>query len=400
MFERFLNPERQSSPDIDLDFPDDRRDEIIAYVRHKYGEDHVAQIVTFGTLQARAAVRDSGRVLKIDPTLVDRVAKLIPMKLSLAEALEMSFELHDLYESDPQIRQWLDTAKAIEGLARHASTHPCGVVIGSRPLIDLVPLQRGHDGGVITQYDGASVEKVGLVKMDFLGLRNSTIIGRTVQLVQETEGITIDLNNLPLDDPKTYAMLSEGHTVGVFQMEKTGWRKLLRELKPDRFEHLVPLVALYRPGPMEDIPVFVRRRHGEPIEYLHPKLEPILRDTFGVMLYQEQVMRIANELAGFSMPQAEILMRAMGKKKADLMEKMRPLFLEGAVKNGVSREIAEQLWERMSAFAQYAFNKSHSAAYALVAYQTAYLKANFPVQYMTAPRLRRTALLGGDGDGR
>jgi len=384
MFERFLNPERQSSPDIDLDFPDERREEIIAYVRHKYGEDHVAQIVTFGTLQARAAVRDSGRVLKIDPTLVDRVAKLIPMKLSLAEALEMSFELRDLYESDPQIRQWLDTAKAIEGLARHASTHPCGVVIGSRPLIDLVPLQRGHDGGVITQYDGASVEKVGLVKMDFLGLRNSTIIGRTVQLVQETEGITIDLNNLPLDDPKTYAMLSEGHTVGVFQMEKTGWRKLLRELKPDRFEHLVPLVALYRPGPMEDIPVFVRRRHGEPIEYLHPKLEPILRDTFGVMLYQEQVMRIANELAGFSMPQAEILMRAMGKKKADLMEKMRPLFLEGAVKNGVSREIAEQLWERMSAFAQYAFNKSHSAAYALVAYQTAYLKANFPVQYMTA----------------
>lgn len=384
MFERFLNPERQSSPDIDLDFPDERREEIIAYVRHKYGEDHVAQIVTFGTLQARAAVRDSGRVLKIDPTLVDRVAKLIPAKLSLAEALEISFELRDLYESDPKIRQWLDTAKAIEGLARHASTHPCGVVIGSRPLIELVPLQRGHDGGVITQYDGASVEKVGLVKMDFLGLRNSTIIGRTVQLVQETEGITIDLNNLPLDDPKTYAMLSEGHTVGVFQMEKTGWRKLLRELKPDRFEHLVPLVALYRPGPMEDIPVFVRRRHGEPIEYLHPKLEPILRDTFGVMLYQEQVMRIANELAGFSMPQAEILMRAMGKKKADLMEKMRPLFLEGAVNNGVSREIAEQIWERMSAFAQYAFNKSHSAAYALVAYQTAYLKANFPVQYMTA----------------
>jgi DNA polymerase-3 subunit alpha len=249
------------------------------------------------------------------------------MKLSLAEALEMSFELRDLYESDPQIRQWLDTAKAIEGLARHASTHPCGVVIGSRPLIELVPLQRGHDGGVITQYDGASVEKVGLVKMDFLGLRNSTIIGRTIQLVQETEGITIDLNNLPLDDPKTYAMLSEGHTVGVFQMEKTGWRKLLRELKPDRFEHLVPLVALYRPGPMEDIPVFVRRRHGEPIEYLHPKLEPILRDTFGVMLYQEQVMRIANELAGFSMPQAEILMRGDGQKEGGLDgEDAPPLF--------------------------------------------------------------------------
>ncbi len=384
MFERFLNPERQSSPDIDLDFPDNRREEIIEYVRRKYGEDHVAQIVTFGTLQARAAVRDSGRVLKMEPTLVDRVAKLIPAKMSLEEALEYSLELRQLYETDEEIRRWLDTAKAIEGLARHASTHPCGVVIGSRPLIELVPLQRGHDGGVITQYDGASVEKAGLVKMDFLGLRNSTIIGRTIELVKETEGVEIDLNKLPLDDPKTYAMLSEGHTVGVFQMEKTGWRKLLRELRPDRFEHLVPLVALYRPGPMEDIPIFVRRRHGEPIEYLHPKLEPILRDTFGVMLYQEQVMRIANELAGFTMPQAEILMRAMSKKKADLMEEMRPLFIEGAAKNGIPREIAEQIWERMSSFAQYAFNKSHSAAYALVAYQTAYLKANYPVQYMAA----------------
>ena len=384
MFERFLNPERQSSPDIDLDFPDNRRDEIIAYVRRKYGEDHVAQIVTFGTLQARAAVRDSGRVLKIEPTLVDRIAKLIPMKMSLEEALEYSLELRQLYETDEQIRHWLDTAKAIEGLARHASTHPCGVVIGSRPLIELVPLQRGHDGGIITQYDGPSAEKVGLVKMDFLGLRNSTIIGRTVELVKETDGVEIDLNNLPLDDPKTYEMLSEGHTVGVFQMEKTGWRKLLRELKPDRFEHLVPLVALYRPGPMEDIPKFIDGRHGKPIEYLHPRLEPILKETFGVMLYQEQVMRIAHELAGFTMPQAEILMRAMAKKKADLMEKMKPLFIEGCVKNGISEEDAKRIFERMEAFANYAFNKSHSAAYALVAYQTAYLKANFPVQYMAA----------------
>lgn len=384
MFERFLNPERQSSPDIDLDFPDNRRDEVIAYVKRKYGEEQVAQIVTFGTLQARAAVRDSGRVLKIEPSLVDRVAKLIPPKLTLAEALEMVWELREFYQNDERVKNWLDTAKAIEGLARHASTHPCGVVIGSRPLIDLVPLQRGHDGGVITQYDGVSVEKIGLVKMDFLGLRNSTIIGRTVELVKETQGIEVDLNNLPLDEPKTYAMLSEGHTVGVFQMEKSGWRRLLRDLRPEKFEHLVPLVALYRPGPMEDIPVFIRRRHGEPVEYLHPKLEPILRDTFGVMLYQEQVMRIAHDLAGFSMPQAEILMRAMGKKKADLMEKMRPQFIEGAIANGISREIAEQIWERMAVFAQYAFNRSHSAAYALVAYQTAYLKANYPVEYMAA----------------
>ncbi|MCS7185739.1 MAG: DNA polymerase III subunit alpha [Armatimonadetes bacterium] len=384
MFERFLNPERQSSPDIDLDFPDNRRDEIIAYVRRKYGEDHVAQIVTFGTLQARAAVRDSGRVLKIDPALVDRIAKLIPMKMSLEEALEYSLELRQLYETDEQVRQWLDTAKAIEGLARHASTHPCGVVIGSRPLMELVPLQRGHDGGIITQYDGPSAEKVGLVKMDFLGLRNSTIIGRTVEIVRETDGLEIDLNNLPLDEPKTYAMLSEGHTVGVFQMEKSGWRKLLRDLKPEKFEHLVPLVALYRPGPMEDIPKFVDGRHGKPIEYLHPRLEPILKETFGVMLYQEQVMRIAHELAGFTMPQAEILMRAMAKKKADLMEKMKPLFIEGCVRNGISEEDAKRIFERMEAFANYAFNKSHSAAYALVAYQTAYLKANFPVQYMAS----------------
>ncbi|MFN3422671.1 MAG: DNA polymerase III subunit alpha, partial [Armatimonadota bacterium] len=343
-----------------------------------------AQIVTFGTLQARAAVRDSGRVLKIEPSLVDRVAKLIPMKMSLEEALEYSLELRQLYETDEQIRRWLDTAKAIEGLARHASTHPCGVVIGSRPLIELVPLQRGHDGGIITQYDGPSAEKVGLVKMDFLGLRNSTIIGRTIEIVKETDGVEIDLNNLNLDDPKTYAMLGEGHTVGVFQMEKSGWRKLLRDLKPDRFEHLVPLVALYRPGPMEDIPKFVEGRHGKPIEYLHPKLEPILKETFGVMLYQEQVMRIAHELAGFTMPQAEILMRAMAKKKADLMEKMKPLFIEGCVRNGISEEDAKRIFERMEAFANYAFNKSHSAAYALVAYQTAYLKANFPVQYMAA----------------
>ncbi len=384
MFERFLNPERQSSPDIDLDFPDNRRDEVIAYVKGRYGEEQVAQIVTFGTLQARAAVRDSGRVLKVEPSLVDRVAKLIPTKMSLAEALEMVWELQEFYRNDQRIRNWLETAKAVEGLARHASTHPCGVVIGSRPLMDLVPLQRGHEGGVITQYDGVSVEKIGLVKMDFLGLRNSTIIGRTAELVKETQGVELDLNDLPLNEPKTYAMLSEGHTVGVFQMEKSGWRRLLRELRPDRFEHLVPLVALYRPGPMDEIPVFVRRRHGETIEYLHPKLEPILSDTFGVMLYQEQVMRIAHDLAGFSMPQAEILMRAMGKKKADLMEKMRPQFIKGAIANGISEQIAQQIWERMAVFAQYAFNRSHSAAYALVAYQTAYLKANYPVEYMAA----------------
>jgi DNA polymerase-3 subunit alpha len=383
MFERFLNPERQSTPDIDLDFPDTRRDEIIDYVTKRYGRDRVAQIVTFGTLQAKAAIRDVGRVLKVEPELVDRVAKLIQERMSIEEAVEHSFELQELISSNEKVRELIDTAKRIEGLARHASTHPCGVVIGDRPLIDIVPLRRSTDGeGVITQYDGVSVEKVGLVKMDFLGLRNSTIISRTIELVKERRGIEIDINSIDLNDKKTYEMLSGGHSVGVFQLESKGMRQLLRDLKPDRFEHLVPLVALYRPGPMDDIPKFVAGRHGRQIEYMHPKLESILRETFGVMLYQEQVMMIAHELAGFSMPQAEILMRAMGKKKVELMEQMRSKFIEGAVANGIERETAEKIFERVSAFAKYAFNKSHSAAYALVAYQTAYLKANFTLEYM------------------
>lgn len=383
MFERFLNPERQSSPDIDLDFPDTRREEIFKYVTNKYGRDRVAQIVTFGTLQAKAAIRDVGRVLKIEPSLVDTVAKLILGRMSIEEALEYSLELQNLYKSNEKVRQLIDTAKRIEGLARHASTHPCGVVIGDKPLIDIVPLRRATDGdGVITQYDGASIEKIGLVKMDFLGLRNSTIISRTIELVRERRGIEIDINSIPLGDPKTYEMLSRGYSIGVFQLESKGMRQLLKDLRPECFDHLVPLVALYRPGPMDDIPKFIAGRHGKPIEYIHPKLEGILKETFGVMLYQEQVMRIAHELAGFSMPQAEILMRAMGKKKVDLMERMRPKFIEGAVANGIEREIAEKIFERMSAFAKYAFNKSHSAAYALMAYQTAYLKANFPVEYM------------------
>ncbi|MCS7254472.1 MAG: DNA polymerase III subunit alpha [Armatimonadota bacterium] len=383
MFERFLNPERQSTPDIDLDFPDVRREEIFKYVTNKYGRDRVAQIVTFGTLQAKAAIRDVGRIFKIEPSLVDAIAKLIPGRMSIEEALEQSLELQNYYNSDARVKELIDTAKRIEGLARHASTHPCGVVIGDKPLIDIVPLRRSTDGeGVITQYDGVSVEKVGLVKMDFLGLRNSTIISHTVELVKRRRGIEIDISSIDLNDRKTYEMLSGGHSIGVFQLESRGMRQLLKDLRPECFEHLVPLVALYRPGPMDDIPKFIAGRHGKPIEYMHPKLEGILRETFGVMLYQEQVMRIAHELAGFSMPQAEILMRAMGKKKIDLMERMRPKFVEGAVERGIEREVAERIFERMSAFAKYAFNKSHSAAYALVAYQTAYLKANFPTEYM------------------
>ena len=386
VFERFLNPERPSPPDIDLDFPDNRRDEIIRYVQNKYGEDRVAQIVTFGTLQARAAVRDVARALEIPIQEADKLAKLISFGMSINEALQKVPDIQNLYRTDEKVRQLFDTAAALEGLSRHASTHACGVVIGSKPLIDLVPLQRGHSGeGVITQYEGPAVEKIGLVKMDFLGLSNSTIISSTLEMIRQHGNIELDLNNIDMTDKKTYRMLGRGESVGIFQLESSGMRQLLRDLQPDRFEHIIQLVALFRPGPMEEIPRFVECRHGRtPITYMHPKLEPILKETYGVITYQEQVMRIANELAGFTMPQADILRAAMGKKQLDLMEKMRQQFIDGCLSNEIEKDLADRLFERARAFAGYGFNKSHSAGYALIAYQTAYLKANFPVEYMTA----------------
>jgi len=388
LFERFLNPERKSNPDIDLDFQHNRRDEVLQYVVEKYGSDHVAQIATFGTLKTRASIRDAGRAMGIDLPKVDRIAKMVPegQKATLDMALEASPELQKLYETDSQIQELLDTVRRIEGTTRHGSVHPCGVVISKFPLEEVVPLQRSTDGsGVVTQFEGGGVEKIGLVKMDFLGLDNTTIISETIRLIREHRGIDIDIDNIPYDDQKTYELLSRGETVGVFQLESSGMRGLLKDLRPSCFDHLVPLVALYRPGPIKERPRFVGGRHGwMEVTYDHPLQEPILKETFGVLLYQEQVMRTATDLADFTMPQAEILMRAMSKKDRDKMKAMRPAFVEGCKHNGVTKKVADKIFERMEQFAEYAFNKSHSAAYAVVAYQTAYLKANFIQEFMAA----------------
>ncbi|MCS6858979.1 MAG: DNA polymerase III subunit alpha [Abditibacteriales bacterium] len=391
-FERFLNPARESNPDIDVDFPPERRDEILQYVTQKYGEDKVAQIIAFGSLKSRAAVHDVGRVMGMDPQTVDRVSKLIPVNpvkyIPIKQALEMVQELKDLYESNPQIKQMLDAAQTIELLTRHTSVHACGVVISRFPLNEVVPLQRMESKGksvVVTQFEGPTIEKVGLVKMDFLGLDNSTVISETLRLIKERHGIEIDISNLPLDDKKTYDLLSRGEGYGVFQLESAGMRQLLKDLKPDNFEHIIAILALYRPGPMEEIPKFVAVRHGrEKPHYLHPKLEPILRDTNGVITYQEQVMSIAVQLAGFEPPQAEILMRAMAKKQVEKMQSLRELFLNGCVQNGVERQVAEEIFARMETFSGYGFNRSHATGYALVSYQTAYLKAHYPQEFMAA----------------
>lgn len=385
IFERFLNPERESSPDIDLDIEDARRQEVYDYAVHKYGVDNVAQIITFGTMAARGAVRDVGRVLQYPSNEVDAIAKMIPENDSLSDALANVPELKARYESEERVKRLLDAALSIEGLARHCSVHACGVVISKYPLIDHIPLQRaGQEGGVITQLEGPDVEACGLVKMDFLGLKNMSIISETLRLIEQTTGEKLDLHSLPMDDEKTYAMLSRGESTAVFQLESNGMRKLLCDLKPDRFAHIAPLLALYRPGPMDEIPRFVSGRHGKPTEYLHPDLEEILSETFGVLLYQEQVMQAAMKMADFSMPEAEILMRAMSKKQSQKMAEMREVFIRNCVAKGTSEETAKQVFARMYKFAGYGFNKAHSAAYAVIAYQTAYLKANYPTQYMAA----------------
>ena len=391
-FERFLNPARESNPDIDVDFPPEKRDEILHYVTQKYGEDKVAQIIAFGSLKSRAAVHDVGRVMGIDLATVDRVSKLIPVNpvkyIPIKQALEMVKELKELYEGNPQIKQMLDAAQTIELLTRHTSVHACGVVISRFPLNEVVPLQRMESKGksvVVTQFEGPTIEKVGLVKMDFLGLDNSTVISETLRLIKERRNEEVDIGDLPLDDKKTYELLSRGEGYGVFQLESSGMRQLLKDLKPDNFEHIIAILALYRPGPMDEIPKFVAVRHGrEKAQYLHPKLEPILKDTNGVITYQEQVMRIAVDLAGFEPPQAEILMRAMAKKQVEKMQSLRELFLKGCVQNGVDRRIAEEIFSRMETFSGYGFNRSHSTGYAIVSYQTAYLKANYPQEFMAA----------------
>jgi DNA polymerase-3 subunit alpha len=390
LFERFLNPERVSMPDFDIDFCQDRRDEVIRYVQEKYGADRVAQIITHGKLQARAVLRDVGRVLQMPYGQVDRLAKLVPNNptnpVTLAQAIDSEPKLQEARDSEPVVARLLEIAQKLEGLYRHASTHAAGMVIGDRPLDELVPLYRDPKSSFpITQFNWKLVEAAGLVKFDFLGLKTLTVLKKAVDLVKRGRGIDIDLAKVPLDDKKSYEMLARADTVGVFQLEGTGMRDSLKRLKPDRFEDIIAMVALYRPGPMDNIPTYINRKHGEePTDYLHPMLEPILKETYGVIIYQEQVMQIAQVLAGFSLGEADLLRRAMGKKDKREMAKQKNRFVEGAIRNGVKKPDAEYIFELVDKFAGYGFNKSHAAAYAVVSYHTAYLKANFREEFLAA----------------
>src|SRR6266853_427908 len=389
LFERFLNPERVSMPDFDIDFCQDRRDEVIRYVQQKYGRDRVAQIITFGKLQARAVLRDVGRVLEMPYGQVDRIAKLVPYNpahpVSLEKAIWSEPQLQAARDSDEAVARLLTTALRLEGLYRHASTHAAGVVIGDRPLRELVPLYRDPRSDMpVTQFNMKWVVLAGLVKFDFLGLKTLTVLARCLELLA-ARGITLDLANLPLDDRASYELLARGDTVGVFQVEGQGVRDMLKKLRPDRFEDIIAVVSLYRPGPMENIPRYIAVKHGEEApDYLHPALEEILQETHGIMIYQEQVMQIAQVLAGYTLGGADLLRRAMGKKIQSEMDAQRKTFVEGAVARGVAPGKAEQIFDQMAKFAGYGFNKSHAAAYALVAYQTAYLKANYPVEFLAA----------------
>jgi DNA polymerase-3 subunit alpha len=389
-FERFLNPERISMPDIDMDFEDGRRQEVIDYVVKKYGREHVAQIVTFGTLAARAAVRDCGRAMgELAPSEIDKLCKMIPtmpVGMKLAKAMEMNPELKAAYATDAGARRLIDTALRLEGLTRHDSVHAAGVVIAADPLWENVPLQKSDDGvGYVTQYPAVLLEKIGLLKMDFLGLANLTILARAVENVRKTTGQTINVWDIPLDDQASYDLLGRGDTTGIFQLESAQMRRHISELKPSNIGEIAAMVALYRPGPMAHIPRYIRCKHGlEPINYPHPDLEPILKETFGVIVYQDQVLLIVRAIAGFSLGQADILRKAMGKKDIKVMVTQRENFINGAIERGHTKEKAEELFDLIEPFAGYAFNKAHAACYAMVAYQTAYLKANYPVEYFAA----------------
>jgi DNA polymerase-3 subunit alpha len=390
LFERFLNPERVSMPDFDIDFCQDRRDEVIRYVQGKYGHDRVAQIITHGKLQARAVLRDVGRVLQMPYGQVDKLCKLVPNNpanpVTLAQAIEGEPKLQEARDSEPMVARLLEIAQKLEGLYRHASTHAAGMVIGDRPLEELVPLYRDTKSSFpITQFNWKLVEAAGLVKFDFLGLKTLTVLRKAVELIKRGRGVEIDLARVPLDDRASYEMLARADTVGVFQLEGTGMRESLKRLKPDRFEDIIAMVALYRPGPMDNIPTYINRKHGEePVDCLHPMLEPILKETYGVIIYQEQVMQIAQVMAGFSLGEADLLRRAMGKKDKREMAQQQSRFVEGAVKNGVKKAEAEYIFELVDKFAGYGFNKSHAAAYALVSYHTAYLKANYREEFLAA----------------
>jgi DNA polymerase-3 subunit alpha len=388
LFERFLNPERVNPPDIDIDFADDRRADVIKYVRERYGHDAVAQIITFGTLGAKSVVRDVARVMGLSYSDGDRLAKMIPndLKMTLEKALKQSPEFKTAYETEDVTRELVDTALILEDLTRNSSVHAAGVVIGDQPLVNLLPLKQDEDGALVTQYSMNPVGDLGLLKMDFLGLKTLTVIRNACEMARRTQGVDIDIDHLPLDDKKTYDLLNRAETLGVFQLESGGMRDLCRKFQIGSVEHITALVALYRPGPMDLIPEFIKRRHGEvKIEYDHPLLEPIARETYGILIYQEQVMQAAQALAGYTLGAADILRRAMGKKKVEEMQKQREKFVKGcAEKNKIPAAKANQIFDLLEKFAGYGFNKSHAAAYAIVAYQTAYLKANFPVEFFCA----------------
>lgn len=386
-FQRFLNPDRISPPDIDLDFTDKRRDEVIEYVAQKYGRNKVAQIITFGTMAAKAAVRDVGRALGYEYSFCDRVAKIIPLGFNLKETLETVDEFSDLYNSDERAQRLIDLALKIEGCARHASTHACGVVISANPLDELVPIQHPSQdaNAIVTQYEMHGIESLGLLKMDFLGLKNLTTIEETLKRIYVIRGINLDIDTIPLDDEKTFNLLQKGDCKGIFQLESDGMRRYLKQLKPTELEDIIAMVALYRPGPMQHIPNYIAGKNKtKEVRYLHPKLKPILEASYGIPLYQEQIMRIAQEIAGFTLSEADILRKAIGKKIEKLLLEQKDKFIDGVKSNGISEKIGQEIWQWIEPFAMYSFNKSHAACYAVIAYQTAYLKANFPVEYMAA----------------
>lgn len=398
LFERFLNPERISMPDIDIDFCYERREEVIDYVKRKYGDDHVAQIITFGTMGAKAAIRDVGRVLDVSYNKVDNIAKEIPFALGMTidKALDTNPNLRKLYEEDGETKEIIDVSRKIEGMLRHASTHAAGVVISKKPIDEYVPLYK-HQDAITTQFTMTTLEELGLLKMDFLGLRTLTVIRDALDLIEKNHNVKINFSTMEYDDPKVYELLASGNTLGVFQLESAGMRSFMKQLKPDNFEDIVAGISLYRPGPMDSIPNYINNKNNpEHVEYLHEKLKPIMEVTYGCLVYQEQVMQVVRDLGGYSYGRSDLVRRAMGKKKMDVMEKERQYFIhgkfddngeleiEGCVRNGVPEDIGNKIFDDMIDFAKYAFNKSHAAAYGVLAYETAYLKAHYPVEFMAA----------------
>lgn len=384
-FERFMNPDRVSPPDIDIDIEDRRRDEVIKYIADKYGNDHVAQIATFGTMFARTSIRDVGRAMKYDLMTCDRISKTIPMNMSITEAIDKVDELQREY-NNPENRILIDTAAKLEGCVRHMSTHACGVLISDKPVTEYMPMQKSNRSeSMITQYGMNEVGDLGLLKMDFLGLRNLSVISDTIGMVKKSYGDDIDINNLPLDDINTFKLLQQGKTTSVFQLESPGMKKYLMDLKPTTIDDITVMISLYRPGPMDLIPSYVARKHGrEKVEYLHPLLEPILKDTYGIMIYQEQLMAAVRALAGFTLSEADILRKAVGKKIKKLLDEQEGKFKDGCEKVGTPKIIADQFWALVEPFSRYGFNKSHAVSYAMISYQTAYLKVNYPIQFMVA----------------